>query len=367
MPNPRLCNRFPRRSRLLSIRASQSGRAHAALFESLLLRHHGGPPIHPDSGWRLRVCDSVSTEPEGGLTRCLGITLHWSGAAHTAFPGGDLPGPDPVRQWRPATIFRRRAAAARLMNSRLSITADVMARWLTIEPERGRHAEPVAASKPSAAHSRQNSKALRRSCRVPSRCDRSCDGRCWRTTTADHQACPSVHRHGYGRHAWPTVPGDGRRAPVRRDAGLMVDGGFRHRRRADCQPERNVVVILCHVTLRCFHGRPDKRARPALSVTRRGTGNTGGRQAEWSGQPVDGRAEPASLALKENRRVTGQIATAALRGPRRTTSGRVRPAGPPREKCPAKPSRRREKAGLRRSRNGKKVRRRRDGPAPRKI
>ena len=113
---------------------------------------------------------------------------------------------------------------------------------------------------------------------------------------------------------WPAAPGDGRRAAVRRDAGLMVGGGFRHRRRADCQPEipakdafhgrqvsseRYAVVILCHVTLRCFHGRPDKRARPALSVTFRGTGNTGGRQAEWSGQPVDGRAEPASLALKK--------------------------------------------------------------------
>jgi hypothetical protein len=124
-------------------------------------------------------------------------------------------------------------------------------------------------------------------------------------------------RRLFARHSpglWPAAPGDGRRAAVRRDAGLMVGGGFRHRRRADCQPEisakdafhgrqvsseRNAVVILCHVTLRCFHGRPDKRARSALSVTFRGTGNTGGRQAEWSGQPVDGRAEPASLALKK--------------------------------------------------------------------
>ena len=123
MPNPQLRNRFSRRSRLLSPRAPQSGRAQAALFESLLLRHCVGLPVHPDSEWRLPVCGSVSAEPERGLTRCLGIALHWSGVAHTAFPGGDLPGPDPVRQWRRATIFRRRATAARLciakQNSRL--------------------------------------------------------------------------------------------------------------------------------------------------------------------------------------------------------------------------------------------------------
>jgi len=31
------------------------------------------------------------------------------GAAPAAFPSGDLPGPVPVPQWRPAAIFRRRA------------------------------------------------------------------------------------------------------------------------------------------------------------------------------------------------------------------------------------------------------------------
>jgi hypothetical protein len=46
---------------------------------------------------------------------------------------------------------------------------------------------------------------------------------------------------------WPAAPGDGRRAAVRRDAGLMVGGGFCHRRRADCQPEISAKDA--------FHGR----------------------------------------------------------------------------------------------------------------
>jgi len=41
---------------------------------------------------------------------------------------------------------RRRAA----MNSRLSIMAAVSARWLTMEPERGRQAEPVSTANSSA-------------------------------------------------------------------------------------------------------------------------------------------------------------------------------------------------------------------------
>ena len=54
---------------------------------------------------------------------------------------------------------RRRAAR----KSRLSITAAVIAWWLTFEPVRGRQLEPVCASNRSAASSRMTSKALRRS------------------------------------------------------------------------------------------------------------------------------------------------------------------------------------------------------------
>ena len=60
------------------------------------------------------------------------------------------------------SVSARRLAARK---SRLSIIAAVIVRWLTIEPARGRQAEPVWRSKRSAAWSRKNSKALRRSIR----------------------------------------------------------------------------------------------------------------------------------------------------------------------------------------------------------
>ena len=57
----------------------------------------------------------------------------------------------------------RRLAA---MKSRLSIIAAVRARWLTIDPVRGRQDDPVWRSNCSAAWSRKNSMLLRRSMRV---------------------------------------------------------------------------------------------------------------------------------------------------------------------------------------------------------
>src|SRR3984893_16092266 len=57
---------------------------------------------------------------------------------------------------------RRRAAR----NSRLSIIEAVRARWLTMDPARGRQTVPVVTSNSSAAWSRANSKALRRSMRL---------------------------------------------------------------------------------------------------------------------------------------------------------------------------------------------------------
>jgi hypothetical protein len=57
---------------------------------------------------------------------------------------------------------RRRAA----IKSRLSIIAAVSVRWLTSDPARGRHGEPVCTSKRSAAWSRNSSMLLRRSIRV---------------------------------------------------------------------------------------------------------------------------------------------------------------------------------------------------------
>ena len=61
------------------------------------------------------------------------------------------------------SVSARRLAARK---SRLSIIAAVRVRWLTIDPVRGRQAEPVWASKRSAAWSRKSSMALRRSISV---------------------------------------------------------------------------------------------------------------------------------------------------------------------------------------------------------
>ena len=60
-----------------------------------------------DSRFALRIL------PGRNADRCLvpASLFTGQGPAHTAFPGGDLPWPVPVRQWRPATIFRRRARA----------------------------------------------------------------------------------------------------------------------------------------------------------------------------------------------------------------------------------------------------------------
>ena len=61
------------------------------------------------------------------------------------------------------SVSARRLAARK---SRLSIIAAVSVRWLTIDPERGRQAEPVWTSKRSAAWSRKSSMLLRRSISV---------------------------------------------------------------------------------------------------------------------------------------------------------------------------------------------------------
>jgi hypothetical protein len=69
------------------------------------------------------------------------------------------------------SVSARRLAARK---SRLSIIAEVSARWFTRDPERGRHADPVSTSKRSAAWSRKSSMLLRRSISVmPSAISRS--------------------------------------------------------------------------------------------------------------------------------------------------------------------------------------------------
>ena len=84
----------------------------AAPIASLPSRNHAGLPVHASSPvatarFALRFL------PGRNADRCLvpASLFTGQGPAHTAFPGGDLPWPVPVRQWRPATIFRRRARA----------------------------------------------------------------------------------------------------------------------------------------------------------------------------------------------------------------------------------------------------------------
>jgi hypothetical protein len=92
----------------------------------------------------------VPSEPPGGAQGALSIPDFSGIWAHYSFPGFEPPISGPrsvmnklhVANPREARTVGDRAA----MNSRLSIIAEVSARWLSIEPARGRQAEPVLAS-----------------------------------------------------------------------------------------------------------------------------------------------------------------------------------------------------------------------------
>ena len=72
----------------------------------------------------------------------------WTLSSAAQMRGWSLKSMPPVKAMRGPAGTSSSASARRLAarKSRLSIIAEVRARWLTIEPERGRHSEPVTAS-----------------------------------------------------------------------------------------------------------------------------------------------------------------------------------------------------------------------------